>query len=223
VSVRRWIAVVVVGGFAVAVSVVVAHLLGAEFGTFADWLAAIGTIAAVGFAVTEIRRADRDGEQERAAADARLQRQLEHSRSLMETELRVRTEAEDRRWLVDHLLDLLYWWDRYTRLRGNWTPIGEVPQNLEERAQVRSLISALPSQYARIAALAVGIERRPYAAPNAGPEQVMDIPDINNIGPARLEIEWDLQYVQRTNDTDSARDYILRRFEQYVDDRDAQS
>lgn len=213
-SVNRRVIVFGAGAATVAVGFG-AWRLGAEFGTVADWVAAVGTIAAVGFAVTEIRRADRDGEQERLAADARLQRQLEHSRSLMETELRLRTEAEDRRWLIDRLLELLHWWDRYVEIPTVMYGIREVPPYSEERARVRALVSALPSQYARIAALRVGADRLPYTPLEAGPEQVMDIDGIEAIEPARLEMEWDLQYVQGSNDADSATIYILRRFEKY--------
>lgn len=183
-----------------------AWLLGAEFGTVADRVAAVGTIAAVGSAVTEIRRADRDGEEKRADADVRLQRQLEHSRSSMERESQLRIEAEDRRWLVDHLLELLHWWSRYSKLQevGMWTNRGEVLETLEKRAQARTLISALPSEYARIAAVQGGVGRRPYPATQAGAEQVMDGPRIREINSARLEIEWDLQSVHGTNNADSA-------------------
>lgn len=218
-SVNRRVVVFGVGAATVAVGFG-ARWLGAEFGTVADWVAAVGTIAAVGFAVTEIQRADRDGEEERAAADTRLERQLQHSRSLMETELRLRAEAEDRRWLIDRLLELLHWWGRYEdtpafAMHG----LLEVPPHSEERARVRALVSALPSQYARIAALQIGADRLPPSPLEAGPEQVMDIDGIEVIGPARLEIEWDLQYIQGSNGADSATAYILGRFEQYNDVR----
>jgi len=206
--VHRWVWVAVAGVSAVVlfVSVLVfASSFGADLGNVASWASAVAGVAAVGFAASEVSRAEKRAEKERIAAGRRVSRERQHSDKLARKQ---RSEAR-RQWTTDRLLELLEAWDLCA---ASVFPGVSAEGRNAAVARARALISALPSHFATIAGKELGVPR----TDSDHVTQVLEVEDLTKTlgrwGAGRLEIEWDLQSVQGTYRADSAFQYIMEAY-----------
>jgi hypothetical protein len=113
---------------------------------------------------------------------------------------------EERRWKLDRLVELSEALDLFHSQRA-------LQDGREQRAKIRALVSALPGNYAILAGHHFGVPRANYPG---DARQVLDVADVvSTLGDdlARLEVEWNLQEIQRLNHVDSAFLYIMHRYD----------
>lgn len=208
-----------------------------QFGDIATWFGAVGTLGAVGVALYQSRQAQKaavgaraDAEATRLAAgqqlldqqraaDERLEKELAAAEERLVAERRMIARAEEARQReaerirqIDLCIQLLEAWDAYRSTNLDSDTKGR------HAARARSLISALPGTFARIAAKDLDVPRTPYRDNDYQPIHTLYWPPDREAlagQEARIEIEFNLQQLARTGAHGSLRealhDYIERR------------